>query len=135
MKCLIRHCSEPRDPRSLHFCVLHGDRYIVDHRAHFDARAVTKAISDSWLATWIQMVDLELQNALVAPPAPPKSSYFTYPKISLPLVATKAGQVQVKRELKEMDLLEAQLALDVVEYTRGRRMELEYELREKRKKK
>lgn len=83
------------------------------------------------------MVDLEMQNALVAPPEPPpeppKSSYFIYPKVTLPPTATKAGQVQAKRELKEMDLLEAQLALDVVEYTRGRRMELEFELREKRR--
>lgn len=132
----------PGSPWNL--CAQHTARHRTAFKHHFskspsvrefDSNAVSEKAAESWFATWVQMVDLEMQNELKAPPEPAKSSYFTYPKVTVPAHATKAGQAALKIQAKEQDLLESQLAMDVADYARGRRMELEYELREKRKKK
>lgn len=93
-----------------------------EHYAHFT----------SWRATWLQMVDNELLNAMTLPPEPPKSSYFKpHPPIVMPQEAYRAGQAKLAANAVERKKLEAQLDSDVADYRRGRRMELELELKTK----
>jgi hypothetical protein len=78
-------------------------------------------------------MDEELLNELTAPPSPPKPyPGYTLPPIVLPEHATRAGQAAIAKRNREQAALEAQLKSDVEEYARGRRMELELELRTKR---
>lgn len=99
----------------------------------------------SWQATWLQMVDLELLNSgegllvtkgrmgangeFMADGAevPPRPSAT---RLALPEHATRAGQAAIAARAADAAQVERQLAADVDAYAKGRRMELEYELRE-----
>jgi len=75
----------------------------------------------------------ELINELSLPTERPKPyPGYTLPKIKLPEEATRLGQVQIAVRDMEQAALELQLVQDIAEYSRGRRMELEHELKMKR---
>lgn len=106
----------------------------------------------SWQATWLQMVDLELLNEGMggqkgtwekrdgvevwvpegSTPRPSYPGYARLPSGSLPEEAYPEGQAAIAKRNAEQRRLEQQLAADAAEYQRGRRMELELELKTKR---
>lgn len=122
------------------------------------ADAVIDALSQlahvkSWQNTWLMMVDMELLHAghgggqrvretkegyvpEVDPNAPRPSVVGITPVPAMrtppPESATRAGQAAIAKREAEQQLLERQLAADRAEYDRGRRMELELELKTKR---
>lgn len=93
----------------------------------------------SWMSTWLQMVDLEMLNAgngtqegLLLSPPKPSVSITPVKRTDLPEHATREGQAAIQKREAEQQLLEKKLAADRAEYERGRRMELELELKTKR---
>lgn len=91
----------------------------------------------SWQSSWLQMVEAEVLNDghdQVGVKPPSVSSYSKPGKpLALPEHATRAGQAAIARRRTEDDELEKKLQADATEYQRGRRMELELELRTKRR--
>lgn len=130
-KCSLANC--PAEIETVDgLCVSHDARCAKDFARRFPLGGDSVQV-ESWRATWMQMVDAELLNAKSAAPEPSKgySNYASRP-VNLPESATKAGQAALDKRAKEQNKLEAQLALDVADYARGRRMELELELKTKR---
>lgn len=122
------------------------------------ADAVIDALSQlahvkSWQNTWLQMVDLELLHAGHGggqrvretkdgyvpevdsnAPRPSVTGITPVPaaRTALPERATRDGQAAIAKREAEQQLLERRLAADRAEFDRGRRMELELELKTKR---
>jgi hypothetical protein len=117
-------------------CAGHRTRFRKAHYKHFHgvSHLAEEARYATWVATWAQQMDAELESDVRLPPEPPKSSYAEYASklANLPEHATQAGQAAIAKRNKEQAALEKQLAADAAEYARGRRMELELELKTKR---
>lgn len=164
-------------PAAPPMCSAHRDRFIRSFRQHFEsmrskltkgskhhvvkARAAALiqawAVSNnakikSWVATWVQMVDLELLNsgsglgvqkgrlsetgefvpdgAEVRLPSYP--SYAKKKEAPLPEHATRAGQAAITKRVAEQELLERRLAAESADFIKGQRQVLELELKTKR---
>ncbi len=142
MKCLVPRCPTPGlDPQKqnipIPLCKVHRDRYRKAYGRHWHSHGShvgEEGRYASWVATWLQQVDEELLNELSLPPERTKPSYpgYSLPPVVLPEEATRAGQTAIATRGNEQAALEAQLKADISDYARGRRMELEHELKMKR---
>lgn len=112
------------------------------------------ARTKSWVATWVQMVDLELLNdpsvkkvlgaqkvklsesgEWVPDDGAKPSSFPAYAKKKegpLPEGATRAGQAAIAKRAAEEEALTKKLHADTVEFARGQRQLLEFELKGRR---
>lgn len=129
--------SKPSGPSSapIPLCPPHRVRYGKAYARHWHQKS---HLGDekryaSWVATWLQQMDLELINEYVLPPERPRPyPGYDLPPIVLPEEATRPGQTAIAKRNKEQAAMERQLAQDIADYSRGRRMELEHELKMKR---
>lgn len=93
----------------------------------------------SWQATWLQMVDLELLQAGGAlgsskvDEGPPKPKPSVGQRAQLPEHATRAGQAAIAARAADAAQVDQQLQADLQAYAKGRRMELEHDLRVQRR--
>lgn len=116
----------------------------------------SSAREQSWLATWLQMIDNEILNnplskffgaekgkwsddgktwipeGSAAPRPSAYPGYVTKPRDPLPEHATRAGQAAIAKRAAEQDLLERRLAAEIADFQRGQRQVLELELKVKR---
>mgnify|MGYP001314917146 CR=1 FL=1 len=142
VKCSIPRCGQESTEAQkclLKLCKPHQDRYLKAERRRLSAaKSMSAASAVTFVSTWVQMVDLELFNSIVAPPPEPRPSSPSYPgyaprKIDpLPEQATRAGQVAIAKREAEQQLLERQLAAETADFNRGQRQVLEVELKVRR---